>query len=298
MTAMLHCLVGDVANEIRAALPNGVAAANDDGNLAIVETLSSIGLLDRPMLMRLLLRRADEERIAAAANARAGRREARVLQGLVSHDDGAIAAAAMALILARGRRRDRFGQCLLHFDDLPAEEAGALVHVLSASLRSDILNVLSASEADRALAEAAARVLSSHDAGSGIDALTGSLVGLLDEEGALGDDLIVSGGMEGEITFVAHALSRRSGVAPETAMDELLSGEARAMALLRTAGVSRRIAASLLAGIGDLLGIPDPGHAIEAFDGMSDADVENARTWLTADAAYRAAVAKLDQDHG
>ena len=70
------------------------------------------------------------------------------------------------------------------------------------------------------------------------------------------------------------------------------------MALLRTAGVSRRVAASLLAGIGDLLGIPDPGHAIEAFDGMTDAQAEDARTWLTADAAYRAAVAKLDPNRG
>ena len=39
MTAMLHCLVGDIADEIRAALPSGVAAANDEGNLAIVEAL-------------------------------------------------------------------------------------------------------------------------------------------------------------------------------------------------------------------------------------------------------------------
>ena len=30
MTAMLHCLVGDIAGEIRAALPAGWAAANDD----------------------------------------------------------------------------------------------------------------------------------------------------------------------------------------------------------------------------------------------------------------------------
>ena len=119
MTAMLHCLVGDIADEVRAALPSGVVAANDDGNLALVESLTAPGLLNRAVLVRMLLRRADEERIATAAKARSGRREARVLQGLVSHDSGAISAAAMSLILARGRRRDRFGQCLLHFDDLP-----------------------------------------------------------------------------------------------------------------------------------------------------------------------------------
>src|SRR3954471_14272363 len=135
MTAMLHCLVGDIADEIRAALPAG-AAANDGANLSLIETLSVAGLLDRAALVRLLLRRADEERIATAARARSGRREARVLQGLVSHTDGAVSAGAMALILGRGKRRDRFGQCLIHFDDLHPAEAAALVHAVSAAMRS------------------------------------------------------------------------------------------------------------------------------------------------------------------
>ena len=82
-------------------------------------------------------------------------------------------------------------------------------------------------------------------------------------------------------------------------MDELLSGhERRAMAMLRVAAVSRTVAASLLAGVGDLLGIPDPGRAINAFDKLSDAEVEDARTWLTTDAAYRAAVTALGSRHG
>ena len=80
MTAMLHCLVGDVADAIRAALPNGRVAANDEGDAALVEALTLSGLLDEAGLMALLLRRADEERIAVAARARSGRREARVLQ--------------------------------------------------------------------------------------------------------------------------------------------------------------------------------------------------------------------------
>jgi hypothetical protein len=299
MTAMLHCLVSDIADEVRAALPDGLAAANDESNLALIETLSFARLLDRPALVRLLLRRADEERIATAANARSGRREARVLQGLVSHQDGAVAAAAMALILARGRRRDRFGQCLLHFDDLASDEARTLVHLVCAGLRPDLVAVLGAAEADRRLAHAAEQVLASHDPGSGIDALTANLVRLLDEEGDLSDELFVAGAMEGEMTFVAQALARRSGIRAGLAMDELLcADERRAMAVLRTAGVSRQVAASLLAGVGDLLGIPDPGQAIDAFDRLSEAEVEDARTWLTTDPAYRSAVTSLGFDHG
>jgi len=152
MTAMLHCLVGDIADELRAALPSGVAAANDDRNLAIVEALSSAKLLDRGILVRMLLRRADEERIATAAKARSGRRDARVLQALVSHDSGAISAAAMSLILARGRRRDRFGQCLLQFDDLPPDEAAAIAQIVAAALRRDLVGLAHASDRDQLLA--------------------------------------------------------------------------------------------------------------------------------------------------
>ena len=54
----------------------------------------------------------------------------------------------------------------------------------------------------------------------------------------------------------------------------------------------------LLAGIGDLLGIGDPGQAIARFDSMSDADVAEALSWLTADSAYKQAVAALGTSDG
>jgi hypothetical protein len=142
-------------------------------------------------------------------------------------------------------------------------------------------------------------VLASHDPGNGLDALTATLVRLLDEEGDLGDDLLVAAAMEGEMTFVAHSLSRRNAIGADVAMDELLSGdERRAMMILRTAGVSRQLAASLLAGVGDLLGVADPGRAIDAFDRLSEEEVEEARTWLTTDAAYRRAVGVLGATDG
>src|SRR6185295_2302257 len=175
MTAMLHCLIGDIADELRAAISSGSAAANDGANLNLIETLSGARLLDRAALVRLLLRRADEERIATAAKARSGRREARVLQGLVSHTDGAVSAAAMALILGRGKRRDRFGQCLIHFDDLPSAEAVALVHAVSAAMRGDLTAAVGSAQADRLLRAAGADVLSCHDPASSIEALTANL---------------------------------------------------------------------------------------------------------------------------
>src|SRR5690349_25040539 len=76
MTAMLHCLVGDVAGALRASLPGGKVAANDDGDSALIATLTSAGLLDEPGVMALLLRRAGEERNSTAARARRRRPEA------------------------------------------------------------------------------------------------------------------------------------------------------------------------------------------------------------------------------
>jgi hypothetical protein len=299
MTAMLHCLVGDVAAAIRAALPSGRLAANDEGDAALIAGLTGAGLLDEPGLMAVLLRRADEERISTAARARSGRREARVLQGLVSHDYGAVAAAAMALILGRGRRRDRFGQCLVAFDDLSVSSAEALVQAVAAGLRRELAAGRSAPIADRELAEAADKVLADRDEERSVDALTVALVHFLDEGGGLTDELVLAAANEGEVAFVAEVMARRAGVSSESALDELLSGNSKhVMALLRMAGMSRALSAGLLAGIGDLLGIADAGEAIGLFDRMTDQDADAARSWLLTAPAYRLALDRLGQGRG
>lgn len=299
MTVMLNCLVSDVADAVRAALPSGRVAANDEGDAQLVETLAASGLLDEPGLMALILRRADEERIATAARARSGRREARVLQGLVSHDYGAVAAAAMALILARGRRRDRFGQCLVAFDDLPATSAEQLVHAVAAGLRHELAAARGPLAADSELAEACDSVIDDHDPERGLESLTAALVHLLDEGGGLGDELILAAAQEGEIGFVAEFLARRGGIAIESAVDELLSADPkRVMTLLRMAGASRQLGAGLLGGIGDLLGIAEAGEAIALFDSMSDEEVRAAQSWLVTAPGYRAALERLGERRG
>lgn len=298
MTAMLHCLVGDIVAEIRAALPAGWAGANDDDS-AIVDRLTRAGLLDDPELMALLLRRADEERIGTAARARTGRREARAVQGLVSHQHGAVSASAMALILARGRRRDRFGQCLVGFDDLPRDTAERLVHAIAAAVRHDVAAAGGSGGADTELAGSAGRLLDKHEPERSIDALTGVVVAALDETGGLTDELLLACAQEGEVGFLAEVLGRRAGIAGTVALDELLSGEsAQLMALLRLAGFSRELSAGLLASLGDLLGIEDPGAAIGLFDGLGSDEVKAAASWLSAPAGYRAALQALESRHG
>lgn len=297
MTAMLHDLVGNVADAIRASLPPAKAAANDDGNAALISTLTNSGLLDEPGLMGLLLRRADEERIAIAARARSGRREARSIQGLVSHENGPAAAAAMALILGRGRRRDRFDQCLVAFDDLPAESAQTLVHSVAAAMRPEMSG--RGADADSVLSEAADWVLGQRELGRSIGALLAALIKALDEAGSLTDELILAVAHEGEVGFIAELLARRVGISAPTMFDELFSGEpAHVMALFRAASLSRELAAGILAGIGDLLGLDDAGAAITVFDTMTDAEAREHSSWLAMSPAYRTALGRLDLVRG
>jgi len=299
MTAMLHCLVGDIADEIRAALPSGWAAANDESNAKLVDALAAARLLDRPAMMTLLLRRADEERIANAAKARGARSDSRVIQGFVSHDNGAVSAAAMALILARGRRRDRFGQCLLAFDDLPPSSADFLVHATAAFMRGDLAGAHGPMAADSKLAAASARLLGAHDPSRAMDSLTADLVRLLDEAVQLTDAVILAAANEGEIAFVAHALSRRCGLPGAIGSDELFSGRpSRILMLLRIAGLPREVAAGLLASIGDLLGVADAGGAIAMFDVITVDEANAARAWLAAAPVYRDASAALGTGDG
>ena len=299
MTAMLHGLVSDIADELRAALPARSAVANDEDNSELVAELSAAGLLDMPKLIELLLRRADEEQITTAVRVRNGGRDGRLLQTLVSDENASISAAAMALILARGRRRDRFGQARVEFDDLPAETAVDMAQIVSAGLRQRLLATLDKQAADRQLASASAALLARHEEDKRLEALAALLVRLLDEQGRLDEDLVAAAAADGEAVLVAEALARRAGLAGEDAFNLLLGGDGDSlMLLLRMAGASRELAARLLAGPGDLLEIADAGRAIARFDAISQDEVDSARGWLRLDPCYRTALAALGQDHG
>ena len=299
MTAMLHAIVSDIADELRASLPSSSAVANDEDNSELIAELTAARLLDQPPLIELLLRRADEEQIATAVKARSGRRDGRLLQTLVSDENASISAAAMALILARGRRRDRFGQARIEFDDLPAETAVALTQIVSAGLRQRLMVTVDKKAADRQLAAASAALLARHDEDKRLEALAAALIRLLDEQGRLDEDLIAAAAEDGEVALVAQALARRAAIGGEEAFDLRLGGEgASLMLLLRMAGASRELAARLLAGPGDLLEIADAGRAIARFDSITQEEVDSTRDWLRLDPTYRSALAALGQDHG
>ena len=292
MTAMLHCLIAEIAGDLRSAFPDR-RVAGEGADHALVERLNRAGLLDDPGLISILLRRADEERIASAAAVRSGRSEARVLQGLVSDDRPAVSAAAMALILARGRRRDRLGQCLLLFDDVPRDTAAELVHRVAAALKQE------GRIADRELAVAADKVIARHDPAKSTDLLAAALVAALGDSAAVRNELLLAAANEGELGLLAHLLARAAGIPPRVAADELLSGDPDSVImLLRLAKVPRPVAAGLVAAIGDLLGIDDPADSMLGFDALDNVALEQARELLLSDPSYRSALAVLGRGDG
>ena len=292
MSAMLHCLISEIADRLRAGLPRqGRDGDRDDHEL--VGALNRAGLLDETELIALLLRRAEEERIASAASARAGRSEARVLQGLVGHDSGPVSAAAMALILARGRRRDRFGQCLLAFDDLPARTAATLAHRVAAAIRAD------GSSTDRHLVDSTIKLIVAHDPEKSVETLADALAAALAEAGALDNDLLLAAAHEGDVALLAHLLAHSASVPGAVAEAELMSGDPSAVVvMLRMAKAARPVAAGILAAIGDLLGVHDPAAALSEFASIKDPAVEEAHVLVTSDPVYRSALALLEPSGG
>lgn len=290
MTAMLADLVHSLADEFRAMLA-GSEPANDEGD-RLFDLLWRAGLLDLPDLVRLLLRRAEEERMSAGIRAGRGGARLRFVQSLVSDEDSEVSAAAMALILARGRRRDRFDGPRLVFDDISAETAAALVHAIAAALRLDLVKRFDPGDADDRLGQAARTVLSRHDEGNRLEARLFELVHALDAAGRLDEGFVRSALEEGEIALLAEALGRRSGIGFDCAWDHLAGGPGGLALLLRMSGVSRPLAGAVIARLAEVSGT-DPETEIGAFDSLGDEDVESGRKWLRLDSGYRGAIETL-----
>ena len=298
MTGMMADLLGTIADELRAALPAELGVANDGDGQQLVRQLVAAGLIGQWELIALLLRRADEERIGSAVRARSGAFSAFV-QSLIADSDESVSAAAMALILARGRRRDRLGQPRLEFDDVPRPVARELVCGVAAAVHCSLPPAERSGEADRHLESAANELLDRHDESKRIEAVTAELVTALVAADKLEEGLIGAAAEEGDIAFIAEALAKLAGIGGDAAWDHVLEGgQARFVLLLRIANVSRDLAARLLAGLGDLLGISDLGREISRFEDIDEDRASTAQQWLSLDPSYRAALRALGAARG
>lgn len=291
MTAMLHDLIGTMAEEIAAAEPSGATRIPDTADIA--RRLTAARLLDREELVALLLRRADEQRIAAAFAGRAGPRRLPLLPKLVGDSDSQVAAAAMAIVVARGRRRDAFGQPRVELSDLSGAEAAAIVQAVAAVLAA------TGEESETAMAIAGEAVLGRHDVAESLDSAVDALIVALEAAGRADEDLIDAAAAEGETALLAFLLARRAAIDPQVAWDHLINAGGGRLALLaRMAGLSRQGAARLLAELGSMTGAAALEDEIACFDSLTADQVERAVAWWRLPAAYRAACTRLGTGNG
>lgn len=297
MSFMLADLLSSMADEIRSALPAS-GAANDSDGRALVKALADAGLLHHPSLIALLLRRADEERIATAVRARASGHPI-FIQSLIAVSDAEVSAVAMDLILGRGRRRDSLCQLKLDFDDVPADVAAPLAYAIAAALRGEALHGSTPERVDRELADAAVALLASHDEGRSIDALMAALVRALAASARLDEPLLSAAAEEGDLAFLAEALAQLAGIDASTAWDHLVPGaDGRAVLLLKMAGMSRAFAAGILVQLGDLIGIADAGSEVDRFDGIELQQAWQEQERLRLDPSYWSALAAIGPGRG
>ena len=289
MTAMLHDLLGTVAGEILSAAQSDAGPGPDATVLA--KRLTAAGLLDREELVGLLVRRADEHRISGAFAARAGARKLPLLPALVGDSNGEVAAAAMALVIARGRRRDAFGQPRVELADLSPVEALAIAFAIAAAIAGP-------GSQEQILAQAAAAVASGHPPSESLDAAVAGLADSLEGAGRLDDSMIEAAAEEGEASLLAGLLARRSGISVETAWGYLIGGQEEGLALLaRMAGLGRPAAARLIAEFGVLSGASVEDE-IARFDNFTAGEVDAGLAWWRLPAEFRLARRALGGGNG
>ena len=290
MTAMLNDLLGSVSGALLAAVSAPPILLPDNTSLTL--RLSAAGLLDREELVSLLLQRADEHRIASAFAGRAGPRNLPLLPRLVGDKDAQVAAAAMALVVGRGQRRDAFGQPRIELADLSATEAQSVAFAVAATLAEV------GSGGRRALADAANAVVSGLDQSQSLDTAVNDLALALEAAGRMDDKTLETVMEDGEAVLLAALLARRAKISAETGWGYLVGGQDGGLALLaRMAGLARPSAARLIAEFAALSGASVEEEAAR-FDELGDEVVEAALAWWRLPPPLRDAATALGDGRG
>lgn len=286
MAAMLRALVAEIADELVAALPPIMAARAEQLRDGLYRRLRQTRLLEHRGVVALLLRRADEQQLSGhAAHGDA------TVAALVADQDGAVAEAAMALALARGRRRDRFGRLGVEFNDLAAEDAMAVVHSVAAALRQGLED-----EADQPLTAASQALMGRHDEGRRLEAAIAALARALETSGRADDAMVRQLAQDGDPALMVGLLARRAGIDQGDAWRLFTTGDA--MMLARLAGCERAAAGQILAAFEPLSNAHAAERFMNRFDGLDDAAVERHRQWLRLDPHYRTAREALEAGNG
>lgn len=301
---LLTRLVRSIEDVLRAALArhfaehDAVQAALSSAHVPIaLPILERAQALGDAALGTLLVRRVEEHRFWKAFG-QSG--EDDLLFELVRDPDEALAAEAMALVIARSRRFDRFQEPVIGHIDLPAELQHKLVWLVAAALRHYLTQQHGLRAVDAAIETAASAVIADHDEGQGLEAVTARLVRLLHIRQRLDGALLARTLSEGALPLFIAGLGALAGLDHNSAWEVLSDPRGRGPALLLRAGrVEREDAAAILLLLnsrGRLFSGAEGDAAadqLELYDSLDEAAAADVLRLWQADPAYRASVARI-----
>lgn len=303
---LLTCLVRSVEDSLRAALARHFAG-HEALHAALTSTHVAIALplLERAQVLRdpelgtVLVRRVEEHFFWTENGPHEGDD---LLSGLVRDGDETVAGEAMALLVARSRRFDRYQEPLLGHTDLPADLQHRLVWMAAAALRQYVTqqHELGGGAADAAIAEVAETMIASYDEGRTMEAAAMRLARRLAQLGRLEGTDLVAALEDGLLALFVAGIGVRCGLDYEASWEVLSDVEGTGPALLlRAGGISRQQAADILFLLnerGRLFSGQDGDAAARQFglfDKASERDAADVLRLWRVDPGYRAAVARL-----
>ncbi|MDQ8757949.1 DUF2336 domain-containing protein [Sphingosinicella sp. LHD-64] len=302
--SLLTRLVASIEDDLRTRLA-GRFAANEALHAALSSAHVPIALpiLERAQVLRdadlttVLVRRAEEHRFWKAG-APAGRDD--YLFELVRDADEHIASEAMALVIARSRRFDRFQEPVLGQVELPAELQHKLVWMVAAALRQYVVQHHHATGVDAAIEEAASALIAGYDEGESLESAARQLARRLHHAGRLDGAALARIIGDGLLPFFLAGVATLAALDMAAAWEVLSDPRGRGPALLlRAAGLERDEAGAVLLALGArgplLSGAEGEAVAtqLELYDTVDRASAQEVLRLWQAHPAYRASVARI-----
>lgn len=306
--ALLSRLIRTIEDALRADLADRVGgyealhASFSSAHVPIAQPLlDRAQVLRDPELSTVLVRRVEEHRFWKGQRD-SGHEPDAILRELINDADAPLAGEAMAVLIARSRRFDRFGDPVFARTDLAADLHHKLVWMVAAALRQYMVqhHAVPSREADGLIADAAQKHLAGYDEGTSLDAACTRLARRLAELDRLDDPLLERMLDDGMLPMFIAAIGARVGLNYDPAWEVLSDPRGMGPAiLLSAAGFARNRAASifLILNSRGRMFSGQEGDATEyqlgIFEGTDESlALDILRLWKV-DPGYRAAIARL-----
>ena len=307
MGDLLAKLVAAIELTLRQQVAETVDGVGGDATSIAHPALEAVGALHEPVLLRLVMQRSEEHRLALVAadsafDAAAG---ANLLEALARNPDPELARRAVAYVTGEARRRDRFREPLLLTDDLPVAVAYRLHWQIAAALRQHLLaeHVVEATSLDRQLEAAVRQTMADHNDGQGSYARATRLAARLHELGELGDDFLVRALSQGHLALFASGLAVRATIGVDMVWQAIADrGRHSLLVLLRAIDLAEAAAAAIveLLDAGQPLVRPPAAQRalMAAYEAVDRADARRLLHRWQLDPGFRDAIDDLDARAG